>query len=211
MEVKICGITHPKDAEHAAYAGADSIGIIFSSRSKRHVSLAQAMKIAQAARENGTEPVGIFVDETLAEILSICTSAKLQTIQLHGTRSQNHLFILLKTFSIAYAIPVNIDGAASPPLKLPGNVIPLFDCLHGGTGQTFNWENFSPPKKTPWVLAGGLCPDNVVWAIQLLFPHGVDVSSGVEFTNSTRKDPCLVLDFIQAAKQIETRSPNETP
>jgi phosphoribosylanthranilate isomerase len=200
MKVKICGITHPDDAVHAAGAGADFIGIIFASRSKRKVTLSEAKEIARAAKSHRSVPVGVFVEESVEQILSTCKECDLTTIQLHRILTAQELD-LLKGLSVIQAISVREDGSvAEQPLLLP-SFTPLFDCGKGGTGKTFNWKAFSPPQDRDWILAGGLNPHNVREAIALLKPCCVDVASGVEKPNSTRKDVRLVEDFIIKAKK----------
>lgn len=204
IKVKICGVTHPKDAELAASLGADYIGIIFSDRSKRKVSLPLAKNIVNAAKLTGAEPIGVFINETKDQIISICEQIELSMVQLHGAISQGALDGLIGHYSIIYAISVKEHGAISQQQTLPASVVPLYDNLSGGTGASFDWTSFSPPN-TPWILAGGLNPSNVSKAIISLKPTGVDVATGVEYPNSTRKDPLLVKAFIQAAKQIKER------
>lgn len=201
MKVKICGITHPEDAEHAARSGADYIGIIFAERSKPRISPARAKEISQAARRGGAVPVGVFADEDADRIHSICGGAEINVVQLHGTGSKHCLPFLLGRYSVIFAFPVNLDGSLREIFPLPEGVCPLFDCLGGGTGQSFDWNAFALPMCGPWMLAGGLNPQNVSLVVQLLKPDGVDVSSGVELLHSTRKCPRLVEAFIQKTKK----------
>jgi tryptophan synthase beta subunit len=203
MKIKICGITHPEDAKEAALSGADYIGIIFSPRSKRGVSLSLAKKIALAAKQNGAEPVGVFIDETIDQILSLCKKTELSIVQLHRLPSEQEISALRKHYSIICTISVALDGSFQKKQKLPKDVCPLFDSLNGGTGLAFDWEEFSPPTNTPWILAGGLNAENVATAIHRLNPYAVDVSSGVEYPNNNRKDPVLLKSFIQAAKKAK--------
>lgn len=203
MKVKICGMTHPDDAEYAARLGADYIGIIFADRSRRKVSLAVAKCIADVSKKAGAEPVGVFVDQTADQIASICEQTGINTVQLHGATSQQALHAILGHYSIIYAISVEKNGITSQTQTLPISVIPLYDNSNGGTGVPFDWMAFSPPKNTCWMLAGGLNAENVADAIALLKPNGVDVATGVEFPNTTRKDPILVKAFIQAAKNVK--------
>ncbi len=200
MIVKICGITHPEDAAHAALAGADYIGILFSERSKRKVSVSLAKEIVHASKNAGAIPVGVFVEESATQILSFCERAGINDVQLHGEISRAAVPIIQSLYSIIYAIPVEAHGAVSDTIKLPPSIISLYDGRKGGMGIPFDWAQFSPPARKNWILAGGLTPDNIKDAITLLKPYGVDVSSGVEFNNSLRKDPALVAAFITAAK-----------
>ena len=205
MKVKICGMTHPDDAEYAACLGADYIGIIFADRSTRKVSLPVAKSIADVSKNMGAEPVGVFVDQTAHQIASICEQTGINTVQLHGAISQQALPVLLSNYSIIYAISVEKNGVVSQTQTLPISVIPLYDNSNGGTGVPIDWMTFSPSKNNFWMLAGGLNSDNVVEAIALLKPDGVDVATGVEFPNTTRKDPLLVEAFIQAAKNVKEK------
>ena len=206
MKVKICGMTHPDDAEYAARLGADYIGIIFADSSRRKVSLPVAKCIADVSRKAGAEPVGVFVDQTADQITSICEQTGINTVQLHGATSLQAIHDILGHYSIIYAISVEKNGITSQTQTLPISVIPLYDNSNGGTGVPFDWMAFSPPKNTCWMLAGGLYADNVAKAIALLKPNGVDVATGVEFPNSTRKDPILVKAFIRAAKNVKEKT-----
>lgn len=193
MKVKICGVTTPEDAAHSA--GADYIGVIFSDLSKRKVSVPVAKKIVQKATEMGAESVGVFVEETVEEIICICQETGIKIIELHGTQSKEAVYDLMDRYSIFYATSINQMAT------IPSSVIPLFDHSRG-TGKTLDWKAFSPPKNRPWFLAGGLNPDNVQEASRLLKPTGVSVSSGVEVFQSVKKDPLLVKKFIKMAKEI---------
>jgi tryptophan synthase beta subunit len=200
MQVKICGITDPQDAIYAAKAGADYIGINFSSRSARCVTAAQGKKIAAAAREAGAVPVAIFVEQSVEEIHSLCAQMDIQTIQLHHA-AYHDLLDRLSRFIIFYAVSVHPDGSLSPIPFERENVRILYDCPGGGTGRSFDWAHFSAPPSSSFILAGGLHPENVQEAICLLKPDCVDVASGVELPNCTRKDPKRIDAFIRAAKQ----------
>lgn len=208
MKVKICGVTHPEDAVLAASLGADYIGLIFSPVSKRCVSVEKGKEIAEVARQAGAEPVAVFVHETAEEIEKICRSTGVCVVQLHGKKAREAYGELLyrQKLRFIYAVPVERSGCFSNEFPDPSSsdrTLFLFDCLTGGTGRTFDWESFSPPKGCNWILAGGLNPENVVRAIDLLRPQIVDVASGVEFPASTRKDPQKTELFIQRAKQHE--------
>ncbi len=193
-------MTDLNDAIYAADLGADYIGIILSSYSKRHVSISVAEKIASAAKEGGAEPVAVFVDETAEQIISVCKQIGIKRVQLHGPISRKSYSELPKDFSIVYTISVKGNSISCSTETLDRPVTLLFDSSPGGSGKPFDWMQFSPPKSCDWILAGGLNPQNVQEAIQLLKPQGVDVASGVEFKNSIRKDPELVKAFIKAAK-----------
>lgn len=198
MKVKICGVTHPEDALFAARLGADYIGIIFSDRSKRKVEQQMGKQIAAAAQQQGATPVGVFVDESAEEILTICNETGIAFVQLHGAISQSTVNVL--PFPVFYAIEVQGNRTVLETPQLPSKAIPLYDCGKGGSGIPFDWVHFSPPDH-PWILAGGLHPGNVREAIDKLNPYGVDVATGVELPQCTRKDPDLLKAFIKRAKE----------
>lgn len=203
MKVKICGITHPDDAIHAARHGADYIGITLSNRSKRKVCLDTAERIAQATRQAGAEPVLLCVDETIEEILTFSKMLEIHVIQLHHSNYFN-LLDHFKNFTIIYCVEVQDDGMLSPIPAARDNLIILFDSPRGGSGRSFDWMRFSLPQdmhSRPWMLAGGLHPDNIHEAIESFKPSGVDVASGVEYAASTRKDPHLIQSFIALSKK----------
>lgn len=201
MKIKICGMMHPHDAEYAAKEGADYIGINFSPTSKRCVSLLQGKELADATRQNGSQPVAIVVDESLEEILTICEATQIKTVQLHGEKSKDYLKYL-KHLNLIYASTTTPDPALIDTIEA-SNVCLLYDGPNAGSGKPFNWNLFSPPK-TPWFLAGGLTPENVGDAIRLLKPFGVDIASGVE-SIPKRKNPYLVKKFIQNVKYYEEK------
>lgn len=197
MQVKICGITHPDDAVQAARAGADYVGMIFATSSKRLVDLSTAKKIAEAAREFGAEPVAVFNDQTAEQIIDICIQTGIKTVQLHEAGAKAAFDLLKEIYSIIYRLA---DFSQTAP---PGT-LPLYD-PSSGTGKRFDWASSTPPKNRSWMLAGGLTPENVSEAISLLHPTVVDAASGVEFPQKLRKDPALVEAFIKAAKKRSNR------
>lgn len=200
MKVKICGVTHPQDAEYASKLGADYIGIIFCERSRRHVSAEVAKSIVNIVKQFGVEPVGVFSDHNDEQIHAICQQTGIQTIQLHGTKAKQALYALIDDYHVIYSIPVEKDGSVSELQRLP-KVTYLYDNSVPGSGKPFDWMNFTPPQSLPWILAGGLNPNNVEEAINLLNPAVVDVATGVEYPGSIRKNPMLLKDFLQAAKK----------
>src|SRR5678809_715738 len=105
MQVKICGITHADDAIHAVECGADYLGIIFSSQSRRSVCLSVASEICTAVKGSKTQPVGIFVNESADAIITACELTQIKIIQLHGDKAREQLPFLVDHYEIFYAIP----------------------------------------------------------------------------------------------------------
>ena len=189
--IKICGLTRKQDVEAVNEARPDYIGFVFA-ESRRRVTPRQAADL-RAALVPEIRPVGVFVDSTVAEILAQLRSGTVAIAQLHGQESAENVqqiqragFPVIQAFRIRDAADI-IRAQASPADFL------LLDS-GGGTGTAFDW-NLVPPITRPWFLAGGLAPENIQKAIQMLHPWGVDVSSGVE-TDGT-KDRNKILTMVR--------------
>lgn len=167
MLVKICGITSPKLACFAAKEGADFIGINFFALSKRCVDEELAKEITEAAHAEGAKVVGVFVDHMPSEIERIYKEVGLDFVQIH-TREK----ILLPIYIPRIDLYPNTGGDFL-----------MIDHVDGGSGKTLHWDEIDLSQ--PFILAGGLTPENVQDAITACSPIGVDVCSGVE--NSEEK------------------------
>lgn len=195
MKVKICGIMTAQDAQFANAMGADFIGFVFAP-SKRQVLPADAKKFAHKVTGQ-TKKVGVFVNETIDQMIAIAEEVGLDYIQLHG-QEDAHIakqlpYPIIKAFSIDEALKTDLSA-------YPCTYI-LIDTPGGGTGQTFDWtklQQLSIPKNR-LLLAGGLNMDNVQEAIQATSPFGVDVSSGVE--TAGQKDQQKIAQFITMSKK----------
>lgn len=199
--IKICGIKQPAMAYAAAKAGADFIGLMFAPGSKRLVSVAAAIDIAAAAREGGATPVAVFTDHTAEQMLDICRQTKIGWVQLHGDTARSEQHLLPEDIHRIYVCSL-IDGGEANAIKVPAlrhdRDYLLFDTTTPGVGKKIDWQRFSYTGSMRWFLAGGLAPDNVAEAVQLLQPGGVDVSSGVEDAGG-EKSLLLIENFIVGA------------
>lgn len=201
--VKICGITRARDADDAARAGADWLGINFWPGSKRFVPADAAPRLAGAARSaaDGIAIVGVFVDQPVAEIEAISAAVGLDYVQLHGGESP----ALCARFG-ARAIKAFAVRDETDVLRLDDypQAIVLLDTPStgfGGSGRTFDWTlaQTAVGGGRRILLAGGLDPENVAHAVGLVRPFGVDVASGVESAPGV-KDPDKMRRFVAAAK-----------
>src|SRR5436305_3921171 len=192
--VKICGMTNLDDALVAVEAGADAVGFVFYEKSPRCVTVEKAREICEKL-PGGVEKVGVFVNEAPERISATTDSARLTAAQLHGDEYQNAEKYALSV-RVFFSLPLDEcrRGLRGP---VGSSVLPTFPNfagalidsgtreLRGGTGRAFAWEEArflvrSLNRRFPVVVAGGLTPENVDRAIELLGPWGVDVVSGVE-------------------------------
>lgn len=197
--VKICGVTTAEDAAMAVQAGADAVGVNLWSGSKRHVALADAGAVL-AAVPPGVLKVGVFVNAPAAEVADAIQRLGLDRAQLHGDE-QAADYGALDEDQIIKAVRVRDDGSMTgagdwdPGLWLYDAYVDGF----GGGGVTAPWPSIARAAKRPFLLAGGLGPENVAEAIRATRPDGVDVASGVE-RRPGAKDPAKVAAFIAAAR-----------
>ena len=185
VEIKICGITNVETA--LASHGAEYVGLVFYSKSSRHVSLPTAEKIISSLSKN-QKKVGLFVNSKINIIKEISDHLDLDFIQLHGYEDIKFIqrLRLITNRKIIKAVPIKTieDIKISEEFKNLCDMI-LFDTKSenqfGGSGKSFEWkllENFNWGKK--WMIAGGLNINNVKEAIEISKAPVVDISSGVE-------------------------------
>lgn len=202
--VKICGINSPESLDAAADAGADYIGLVFFPPSPRAVTPAQAA-ILSAYRPGGPARVGLFVDPTDDDVADALASLSLDVLQVHGALGR--AAELRTRFGVPVWAVAGVGDAADLPDDAPGVDGLLLDAkappgavLPGGNARTFDWSmlrGWTAPA--PWMLAGGLTPDNVTEAVRISGAPAVDVSSGVERSRGV-KDAVLIQAFVRNAR-----------
>ena len=202
-QVKICGINDPIAFDTAVQAGADWVGFVFFPPSPRFVTPVQAAKLSGRV-EGGPRRAGLFVDPTGDEIAAALDQIRLDVLQIYGRQDFS---VLRARFGLPIWCAKGIASAADLPADTGGadawllEAKPPADATRpGGNAVSFDWSilrGWQPPG--PWLLAGGLRPDNVAEAIRITGATAVDVSSGVERTKGV-KDPKLIRDFVRNAK-----------
>jgi phosphoribosylanthranilate isomerase len=199
MVLKICGITRAADAETAIEHGATALGFVFWPRSPRFITPEQAAVIVSAVPE-GVATVGVFVNETMADVERIAKQVGLSMVQLHGDERANDAAVL--RLPVVRALTLEDSSSMT---EWPRETTFLVDAAdrvrRGGTGRTVDWVGaraFAEQRRM--ILAGGLTPDNVAQAIDQVRPHGVDVSSGVEAAPGV-KDSSKVAAFLANARR----------
>lgn len=213
VKVKICGVTNVEDARMAAEAGADAIGLNFVEGYPRCILWEKAREITECLPPFLTV-VGVFADTDIEEVRTAIRYCRLTGVQLHGEEAPdycrqlsgtpNHPVPVIKAFRIRDQETLN----RIPVYLAKAPITPLLDAYHanalGGTGQNFEWDLALEARSLgPFILSGGLNPDNVAEAVRRLSPYGVDVSSGVE-AQLCKKDPEKVRAFIRQAKAAAT-------
>ena len=217
--VKVCGITNLEDARQAVHAGADALGFIFVENTPRFVTPEQVAPIVRKLPPFVT-PVGVFWDHPSGHVKSVVEACGLRAIQLHGDEKpedwQGAPVPVVKTIKLPPAS--TIEGLPEYRVrerfgaflwrKIAAAI--LFDSearwSEGETREPVEWQTIrmmgamAPPEtRMPIVLSGGLTPDNVARAVEVVRPFAVDVDSGVE-ARPGKKDPDKVRRFIAEAK-----------
>lgn len=197
MFVKICGITSEEDALLAVAMGATAVGFVFAP-SPRQLQPVQAYDIVRRLPPD-VLTVGVFRDEAPQRVVDIVHQVGLKAAQLHGRESvADTAYVRERVRWVIKAFP-----AGSPALERVHDYAAdavLIDSATPGSGQVFDWALIEgAPLGRRVILAGGLTPDNVAEAIDLVRPWGVDVSSGVE-SSPGRKDARKVRDFVANAQ-----------
>jgi phosphoribosylanthranilate isomerase len=201
---KICGITRVEDALAAVHNGADAIGLVFYQRSPRHVSVAQAMQLAEALPPF-VSIVGLFVDVDAAFVREVLASVALDLLQFHGDESPEYCAQFSRPYLKAIRVKAGIDllQCASDFRSAKGLLLDAHvEGVPGGTGTAFDWTLIPGQLPLPVILSGGLDAENVAAAIKQVRPYAVDVSSGVESSKGI-KDAAKIAAFINEVKQID--------
>lgn len=212
MQVKICGVRSRSDVAAAAEAGASYIGLVFFARSPRSISLADARSTVANAPE-GLRRVALVVDPDDAFLETLIERVPLDMLQLHGTESPARVAEIrarfgkpvMKAVGIASEddLPALADYAGVADQILVDARPPAGAPMPGGHGIAFDWRLLHGRNWLgPWMLAGGLRPDNVAEAVRLTGADQVDVSSGVEDTPGY-KDHAKIAAFVRAAKAAQ--------
>ena len=196
-EIKICGMTNLSDAINAAECGADALGFIFYRKSPRYIEPGVAREITRKLPDSVCK-VGVFVNHDAEEIKEIVEFCGLDLIQLHGDESPEYCRQFPKSRLIKAV------GEISRLLAYPVRAV-LVDAIdperYGGTGEKSDWDLAVRVKENyALILSGGLNPDNICQAIEIVSPDAVDINSGVE-RSPGKKDPEKVREIIEIVAQ----------
>ena len=209
VRVKICGLREEAHVAAAVEAGARYVGFVFFAKSPRNVTVETAARLA-ATVPPGVAKVALVVDATDAELDAIVAAVPLDMLQLHGNESPDRVAGIRARFGLPVMKAVGIAGPEDvEKIALYGKVAdqilvdakaPKGAAVPGGNGLSFDWTLIARKYwPCPWMLAGGLTPDNVAEAIRLTGARQVDVSSGVELAPGV-KDAGLIRAFVATAQ-----------
>lgn len=216
--VKICGLKTPEALDAALDAGADMVGFVFFAPSPRHIATmdqARALAVQSAGR---ARRVALTVDASDGLIDDIVVAMRPDLLQLHGHESPGRVETLRRNFGVPImkALPVAEvrDLGRIAEYKDVADWL-LFDARApkdatrpGGLGQPFDWNLLKGiDVALPYLLSGGLTPENVAEALRITGAPGVDVSSGVERAPG-EKDADKIRNFIRAARAATTTMSN---
>ena len=197
-KVKMCGISKVETIPAVVEAKPDYMGLVFAP-SKRQVTVEQAKMLVEALHKQCKEQnnmvsiktVGVFVNETLDNLVTIANEANLDVVQLHGDEDEAFIQSLKERTNVEVWKAVQIRRAADAEAWIDSSAdMLLFDAYHkderGGTGDVFDWSCLDTFER-PFMLAGGIDSTNVARAIRTVRPYGIDISSGIE-TNGVKDD-----------------------
>ena len=200
-KVKFCGITNLEDAISASDLGADALGFVFYSKSSRFISPEKASEIIQELPPF-ISTVGLFVNQSKLDVEEAIKTCPLNLLQFHG--DEDELFCNQFNFPYIKAISMKpdvnllkcIDDFDSAKALLLDS---YSEDTRGGSGMVFDWKSIPLNTPKPFIVAGGLNPNNVESLLELIDLYGVDVSSGIE-SGKGLKDYQLMKDFILGVK-----------
>jgi phosphoribosylanthranilate isomerase len=211
MKVKVCGITSLEDAEEAVRLGAWAIGLIHHKASPRSVKFTEAARIGAALRRD-CEIAGVFVNPTLERVVEAVDNANLSIVQLSGDEGPSFCTEVARRTGTKVIKAIHVSSAADVhKAEAFRTDFHLYDTrgvgVWGGTGRTFDWGLLHEHHSgVPFIVAGGLTPENVTEAIRVTRPDAVDVASGIEAAPG-RKDPELMARFFDAARYTPVAGP----
>jgi len=210
-KVKMCGISKVETIPAVVEAKPDYMGLVFAP-SKRQVTVEQAKILIEELHKQCinhydtkvVKTVGVFVNETVDNLVTIANEANLDAVQLHGDEDETFIQSLKERTNVEVWKAIQIRTAADTEKWIDSSVdMLLFDAYHkderGGTGEVFDWSSLDAFER-PFMLAGGIDSTNVARAIRTVRPYGIDISSGIE-TNGVKDDEKITA-FTKIVKSI---------
>ncbi len=201
--IKICGITRAQDAQAAARAGADAIGLVFYPPSPRYLSGERAVEIRDALPPF-VQTVALFVNPDAAQVAQVMQRVRPAMLQFHGEETPGFCGQFGVPFVKACRVRPGVDALEylRPFSRAAAWLFDSYVPEYGGVGEAFDLSMLPDVKDRPVILSGGLSRDNVGEAIRRVRPWGVDVSSGVESAKGI-KDAAKIAAFIAEVRNAD--------
>ncbi|MBQ6251187.1 phosphoribosylanthranilate isomerase [Ruminococcus sp.] len=197
-KIKMCGLRRAEDIEFANMVKPDYIGYVFAEKSKRYITPEKAAELTKLL-DGDIVPVGVFVDETMENVIAAVKMGVVKMVQLHGSESEDFVSKLknrgipvIKAFQVGSAEDIAAAERSCADMVLLDS--------GKGSGQTFDWSLIGGIKRS-YLLAGGMTAENAAAAIGMLRPYGVDASSCLETDGF--KDIAKMKAFAQAVRAAE--------
>ena len=202
--IKFCGLTRPGDVRLAGELGVDALGFIFVPGSRRALEPVQAAALRDAVPPL-VQVVALFMDAEEAFVRTSIRALRPTLLQFHGGEDA----AFCERFGLPYVKTLAMGEGARAAERLasryPSTEVFLLDGHRageqGGQGARFDWSDL-PALPKPWLLAGGLTPDNVFEAVRQARPFGVDVSSGIESAPG-QKDGERMHRFVEEVRRAD--------
>lgn len=202
--IKFCGMTRAQDVRAACELGVDAVGLVFAPRSPRRLEPAQASALRAHAMPF-VDVVALLMDPSADFVREVIVQVQPTLLQFHGDEDE----AFCRSFGLPYlkAVAMGGDVGADAWTRHASAAALLLDSHAlgggGGTGRTFDWSRIPRGIERPFLLAGGIAPDNVFDAIRAVHPWGVDVSSGIESAPG-EKDAAKMRRFVEAVRRADT-------
>ena len=198
-KIKICGLFRPCDIEYVNAVRPDWCGFIVNFPKSHRNRTPDQVRVLRRGLAEDVVPVGVFVDQPVEDVAALLNDGTISVAQLHGHEDAAYIAALRaaapghpvwRAFKVRG--PEDLEAAGASPADLV-----ILDNGYG-TGETFDWSMAGGVAR-PFLLAGGLTPENIPDAIRLLHPYGLDISSGVE--TDKQKDPEKIRAAVAAARK----------
>ena len=215
-KVKLCGMRRVEDILIANEVKPDFVGFIFAPNRKRTITHEQAA-LMKKALDPSIPNVGVFINNPLEEVVGLYQDGIIDHIQLHGTEDDQYIAELKRRLSnVERVLIAKGEEAEEQTLMIKAFQVTsmedierangstadlvLLDSGNGGTGESFDWSLLQHVSR-PYILAGGLTPDNVAHAVNALHPYAVDTSSGTETDGI--KSASKMKKFVEEVRRVD--------
>ena len=209
VEAKICGLSTPETLDSAVRFGARFVGFVSYPKSPRHIST-ETMRALGARVPKTVTRVGLFVDPDDALLDEKLATGALDLLQLHGSETPERVAGIRRLTGkpvmkvIKVGTRQDIERGVAAYAGVADRL--MFDTaegtLPGGNAKAFDWTFLSGRTvPLPWLLAGGLTPDNAAEAVRVTGARTLDVSSGVESSRGV-KSVDLIRAFLETVKAL---------